>query len=304
MIRTTAIAVALAALLIPIGSAHGAKLGDPAPPLNIGTWVKGNPVAIEKGNIYVVEFWATHCPPCIVSIPRLTELQKKYAGKGVEFVSISNEAAATVEPFVEDQGERMEYTVALDNGYNTAEGYMRAYNQSYIPTAFIVDREGRVVWFGSPLRDLEDILEGVVNGTYNYRGRVLMDEYAALLFQGGTPSDIDAKGEEFYKEAKQDVDALNMVAYAIYMNPRISHRNKPFARQLIDTAMEVSKGEDPYVLTTLAGALHDEGKPTEALETAEKALAQTPEKEENLARHLNDKIAEYKSAVTAKPEAP
>jgi thiol-disulfide isomerase/thioredoxin len=53
------------------------KIGDPAARLKGLQWVKGGPVKLQKGNIYVVEFWATWCPPCRVSIPHLTKLQKK-----------------------------------------------------------------------------------------------------------------------------------------------------------------------------------------------------------------------------------
>src|SRR6476661_7319275 len=63
-------------------------VGDPAPKITVSKWVKGTPVAnFEKGKLYVVEFWATWCGPCKVSIPHLTELAKQY--KNVKFIGVS-----------------------------------------------------------------------------------------------------------------------------------------------------------------------------------------------------------------------
>lgn len=142
------------------------KLGDPAFPLVGLTFVKGKPVEIMPGKVYVVEFWATWCPPCKDSIPHLTALSKKYADKGVVFVGVSNENVGTVKPFVSEMGDKMDYNVAVDAVGGVANGYMLAFQQGGIPTAFVVDQKGRVVWYGHPMGDLEKVLSEVVAGTY------------------------------------------------------------------------------------------------------------------------------------------
>lgn len=151
-------------------SASAAELGDPAAPLQIAEWAKGNPVDLSaaKGKqVVVVEFWATWCGPCRTSIPHLTEMAKKFASKDVLFVGVSDEPLKTVKPFVDKMGDKMDYTVAVDRDRLTSKGYMGAYKMNGIPHAFIVDKESRVVWHGHPMAGLDKALERIVAGTFD-----------------------------------------------------------------------------------------------------------------------------------------
>lgn len=155
--------------LVATAAAKGkAAVGDPAAPLKIAEWVKGNAVdlaAVKGKQVVVVEFWATWCGPCRTSIPHLTEMQKKF--KDVIFIGVSNEEAGDVKPFVKKMGEKMDYTVAVDEDGKTSAGYMEAYGIDGIPHAFIVDKEGRIAWLGHPMGGLEQVLAEVVAGKFN-----------------------------------------------------------------------------------------------------------------------------------------
>ena len=62
------------------------------------------PSSFEEGKTYVIEFWATWCPPCRKSIPHLNELSKSLKRKGVTFVGVSDEKPDVVASFVKKQG--------------------------------------------------------------------------------------------------------------------------------------------------------------------------------------------------------
>ena len=77
------------------------KVGDPAPALAPGKWLKGEPVkALEKGKIYVVEFWATWCSGCVAQIPHLNELTRKLKDRPVRFISVTDEDRDVISAFL------------------------------------------------------------------------------------------------------------------------------------------------------------------------------------------------------------
>jgi len=140
-------------------SGSSAKLGVAAPPLTGLEWVKNGPVELKPGTVYVVEFWATWCPPCRKSIPHLTELQHKYKDKNLTIVGISTERVDKVKPFVEERGSEMDYAVAVDTTGAASRGYMDAFRRNTIPSAFVVDAGGKIVWVGHPLDNMDAVIE-------------------------------------------------------------------------------------------------------------------------------------------------
>lgn len=159
-------------------------IGSPAPALDIEHWVQdGNgffkPVTeFKAGNVYVVEFWATWCGPCISSMPHLAELQEKMRGQNVQIVSISDEPLETVETFLkrETQNKAGEettfasitsaYCLTTDPDRSAHTDYMEAANQNGIPTAFIVGKDGKVEWIGHPM-EMDEPLEEIVSDKWD-----------------------------------------------------------------------------------------------------------------------------------------
>ena len=140
-------------------------LFDPAPELSVKV-VKGKPVTLAEGKgekVYVVEFWATWCAPCKYSIPHLSALQRKYASQGLVVIGISDEDLATVQPYVAKMGDEMDYTVALDENKATGNRYMKPFGLNSIPQAFVIDKDGRIIWYGHPMDPvLEELVDAVL----------------------------------------------------------------------------------------------------------------------------------------------
>ena len=153
------------------------KIGSPAPKLQTGKWVQGEPVKdFKEGKAYIVEFWATWCPPCKVSIPHLNEIHNKYKEQGLVVIGqdCSEKNEDLVAPFVEKMGDKMTYRVALDDksgGGNgkMAESWMTAAGLGGIPSAFLVDTKGVIAWIGHPMELKEKVIEAVLAGTFDVK---------------------------------------------------------------------------------------------------------------------------------------
>lgn len=145
------------------GEAKKVKLvaGAKAPAFAPTTWLRGEPVsAFAPGHVYVVEFWATWCPPCRESIPHLTKLQKQFKDSVTIIGMTSFERAgrdgtdnrrAKAEKFIKDQGDKMNYSIAFETDNTIGKAWMEAAEQEGIPAAFIVGGDGKIAWIGSPL---------------------------------------------------------------------------------------------------------------------------------------------------------
>ncbi len=141
------------------------QVGDSAPPLTQGKYVQGDPVgAFEKGKVYVIEFWATWCGPCRTVIPHVNKLQEKYKDKGLVVIGQNvwqrgEDVEGDVAKFVGEMGADMAYRVALDRDGAMAESWMKAAGRKGIPSAFVVDREGKIAWIGHPSTGLDEAVE-------------------------------------------------------------------------------------------------------------------------------------------------
>jgi thiol-disulfide isomerase/thioredoxin len=152
------------------------KLGDAAPKLNVGDWLKGDPVKeFEKDKVYVLEFWASWCGPCIKAMPKISKLQAEYESKGVIVigVNVAEDGETDVADFVKKQGKKMAYRVVQDNTKDNENGemvesWLDASGQEGIPVTFIVNQDGKIAWIGHP-DELSKVLAQVVEKKWDLK---------------------------------------------------------------------------------------------------------------------------------------
>jgi peroxiredoxin len=146
--RSTAVLFALAAMLASSSCRADAPAdpkaleGKPAPDFTLKT-IDGKDVKLsdQKGDVVVVDFWATWCPPCRASLPHLQKVSsdKTLADKGLKVYAVdAQEELKTIQDFLTKN--KLTFTVPVD-----ADGAaMKAYGVQGIPTTVIIGRDGVV----------------------------------------------------------------------------------------------------------------------------------------------------------------
>ncbi len=149
------------------------NVGSPAPAFVVGNWIKGEPVdSLKAGQVYVVEFWATWCGPCLAGMPHLSKLQEEY-GDRVRIIGVTREKEEVVREWLPKEREEgvtwdqtVKYSMVLDSEDTMNKTWFRAAGRTGIPSAFIVGKDGVIEWIGHPAR-MDDALAKVVEGSWD-----------------------------------------------------------------------------------------------------------------------------------------
>ena len=195
-------------------------IGDKAPQLRYGKWIKGSPVKkYEKGRLYLFEFWATWCGPCIASMPHLSEFAKENKDKATVIAvniwenksggKLPSASLPKVQRFVKNMGDKMGFSVITDSEDQwMGNKWMKAAGQEGIPCTFMV-KDGVILWMGHPV-ELDSIVTVVNSGNYDVmaarNARIERDrknDSASAPFQRIYGAYEKAVKEEKYNDALQ-----------------------------------------------------------------------------------------------------
>jgi uncharacterized protein (TIGR03435 family) len=139
------------------------KTGAPAPPLALSQLLQaplGTNVTWEalKGNVVVLEFWATWCGGCRDQIPHLNRLEEQFRNKPVRFLSLTDEEPGLVQRFLKD------YPISGWIGLDSNEQTFKRYDIGGRPTTVLVDAAGVVRGIGNPSDLTGEIMENLLAG--------------------------------------------------------------------------------------------------------------------------------------------
>jgi cytochrome c-type biogenesis protein len=143
----------------------------PAPDVELTT-TDGKPLKLSelKGQVVLLNFWATWCVPCRSEIPSLNAMEKDLGARGFKVLGVStSDSADLIREYQKDV--RQDYTVAVGD-----DGVANKYSVGVLPTTFIIDREGRI---------REKIIGEKTRAFFEARIKPLLDEQPAAVAHRG-----------------------------------------------------------------------------------------------------------------------
>jgi len=178
------------------------KLNAPAPKLSPMRVIQGKSLpSFKKGTVYVVEFWATWCGPCVKAIPHMNDLASSLKGQPVEFYSVTKERPDDVLGFM----KKHPFTTNVLS--DTSGGTTKAFGVQVIPRTAIIDQSGNLITVTSPDEITLDGLKKVLAhkpakfatafnkiSSFDWDEDIAKTSLSHIIIQ---PSDSDGGGSKF-----------------------------------------------------------------------------------------------------------
>ena len=133
-----------AAVLVVAGALFYALMEKPSAPASTFTTLEGKQITLKdlRGQIVLVNFWATSCPGCIKKMPDMIETYNQYKGRGFEVIAVamSYDPPNYVASFVETR--QLPFPVVLDVNGEHARAFG---NVQVTPTTFVIGKDGSIL---------------------------------------------------------------------------------------------------------------------------------------------------------------
>lgn len=145
----------------PSGEAATTGGGKLAPDFRIRT-VEGRSfsLAAQRGKVVALDFLQAGCPSCAAEVPVLSKLATRFAARRVAIlvIDVSGLGDRALRKYYRGKlGASRKLLIAADRGFRVA----RAYRLTAIPLAYVIGRDGRLLWQGSVESDKSDFVEAI-----------------------------------------------------------------------------------------------------------------------------------------------
>src|ERR1051325_197467 len=136
LLRTTAFVLLFVSL-----ASYAVNPGEPAPEISGFAMSYGHPVKLSdfRGKVVYLDFWASWCAPCKVSLPKLEQMRDELAPAGLEVIGVNLDSDDTKARAAQDAGGA-HYPMIRGVDPKTIE----AYGILKMPGAYLIDRDGVV----------------------------------------------------------------------------------------------------------------------------------------------------------------
>ncbi|RMF95077.1 MAG: TlpA family protein disulfide reductase [Gammaproteobacteria bacterium] len=102
----------------------------------------------QRGQVLLVNFWATWCAPCLKEIPALQSLERRFAARGFRLLAMNLDAADSIDsivlPFLRQRFPDFRSYASLEFDMDTMVSVVDPAWNEVLPTSYLLDRDGRV----------------------------------------------------------------------------------------------------------------------------------------------------------------
>ncbi|MEI9413136.1 TlpA disulfide reductase family protein, partial [Mesorhizobium salmacidum] len=231
------------------------RMDSPAPAIKVENWLRGEPLtAFQPGKLYIIEFWATWCGPCVEAMPHLAELQEKYKDRGLEVVGVASsedaptadEARTKLDAWLTENCSYLNYRIAFDFAGEMDKLWMEPSLSLGIPTSFVVDRDGAIAFIGHPM-ELNKVLPKVINGRWRTSKQAKADDAKRVAEDEATMRERAVKTpilDKFYAafKAQEWHTALTAIEEGVALFPDDPLIRTSHARLLIHEMRDMRAG--------------------------------------------------------------
>lgn len=164
-------------------------------------WLQGAPVKEwEKDKVYIFEFWATWCGPCLAAMPHMEQLHQAFKDNPrMQIIGVNvmdRKTPEALKEFIKNRPTPLNYTMAVDvDGKKTREKWLEPLKVNGIPHAFAV-KNGRLIWRGHPSQLSEKTMQAMLKPDFS----------AASL--PGEEREAGVREWQHYRETSQKVREL------------------------------------------------------------------------------------------------